>query len=151
LGIEAISGGQCKEKIQPVLCRALLEKHQKPHEARKHFVESELRKSLETDPPEDLLTVARRLGYKSTHEPGLRHQALCRKIRSHYERHQTARFLSKMRARLNEVLSESPPPNLKDTMRKLGVSDKWLRNHFPDERRAIAARYLKPIVYVVTS
>jgi hypothetical protein len=126
----------------PELCRALLEKHPKPHETRKHFVESELRKSLETDPPENLLTVARRLGYKSSHELGLRHQELCRKIRSRYEAHQKAQFLSEMRARLNAVLSETPPPTLKETMRKLSVSDRWLREYFPDERRVIAARYL---------
>ncbi len=126
----------------PELCRALLEKHPKPHEARKHFVESELRKSLESDAPEDLLTVAKRLGYKSTHELGLRHPTLCRKIRSRYEAHHKAQFLSDIGSRLNAVLSETPPPTLKETMRKLGASDKWLRNHFPDERRAIAARYL---------
>jgi hypothetical protein len=27
-------------------------------------------------------------------------------------------------------------------MRKLSVSDRWLREYFPDERRVIAARYL---------
>jgi len=126
----------------PELCRALLEKQPKPHEARKHFVESELRKSLKSDPPEDLLTVARRLGYKLTHELGLRHQELCRKIRSRYEAHKKAQFLSEMRGQLNEVLSESPPPTLKVTMRKLDVSDKSLRKYFPEKRRAIAARYL---------
>jgi predicted transcriptional regulator YheO len=43
---------------------------------------------------------------------------------------------------LDAALSQMPPPTLKDTTRKLGVSDGWLRQHFPDERRAIAARYL---------
>jgi hypothetical protein len=126
----------------PELCRALLEKHPKPHERRRHFVQSELRKSLETDPPEDLLSVAKRLGYKSSHELGLRHQELCRKIRSRYEAHQKAKFLSDIGSRLNAVLSETPPPTLKDTMRNLDVSDKSLRKYFPEERRAIAARYL---------
>jgi len=126
----------------PDLCRALLQKHPKRHEARRQFVESELRKSLQTDPPEDLLTAAQRLGYVSTHELGLRYKELSRKIRARYEAHQKVQSLSKMRAQLNAVLSETPPPTLKDSMRKLSVSDKWLREYLPDERRSIAARYL---------
>ncbi|MDX6577318.1 MAG: hypothetical protein QOE96_3271 [Blastocatellia bacterium] len=126
----------------PELCRALLEKHPKPYEARKKFVESELRKSLETDPPEALLTVARRLGYVSAHILRLRYKEFSRRIQSRYEAHKKALLLSEICAQLNAALSETPPPTLKNTTRKLGVSDKWLRDYFPEERRLIVARYL---------
>lgn len=88
------------------------------------------------------LAVAKRLGYRSTHQIAITYSQPFKKIRERYEAHKTGQFLSEMRAQLNAVLSQTPPPTLRDTTRKLGVSDGWLRQHFPDERRAIAARYL---------
>jgi len=109
---------------------------------RRKTVENELNRSLQCDPPEEPLAIARRLGYRSTHQIAITYSQPFKKLRERYEAHTRARFLSEMRAQLAVVLSQLPPPTLKDTTKELGVSDGWLRQHFPDERRAIAARYL---------
>jgi hypothetical protein len=83
------------------------------------------------------------LGYRSTHQIAITYSQPFKKIRERYEAHTKARFLSEMRALLDSALSQMPPLTLKDTSRKLDVTDGWLRNHFPDERRAIAARSLR--------
>jgi len=126
----------------PELYQALLKRHQNPHVARRCLVESELKKSLQSNPPEELLAVAKRLGYVSTHELGLRYKELSKKIRSRFEDYQSRQLVKQVRLKLASILSEMPPPTLKETLHRLGRSDGWMRAHFPEERRAIAARYL---------
>src|ERR1044072_2525178 len=126
----------------PELYQALLERHEKPHIARRYFVESELKKSLQSNPPEELLAVAKRLGYVSSHELGLRYKELSRKVRSRFEDYRKRQLVEHLRLKLASILSEMPPPTLKDTLHRLGRSDGWMRAHFPEERRSIAARYL---------
>jgi len=126
----------------PELCRALNQKRPKSHMARRNLVESELNRSLHCDPPEEPLVVARRLGYRSTHRLRITYSQPFKRIRERYEAHKKTQFLSEVRAQLDAALTQVPPRTLKDTKRKLGVSDGWLRQHFPDERRAIAVRYL---------
>jgi hypothetical protein len=126
----------------PDLYRALLERHQKSHIARRCLVESELEKSLQSNPPEELLAVAKRLGYVSTHELGLRYKELSKKIRSRFKDYEKSQFMEHARLKLASILSEMPPPSLKDTLQRLGRSEGWIRSHFPEERRSIVARYL---------
>jgi hypothetical protein len=82
------------------------------------------------------------LGYRSTHHIAITYSQAFKKIRERYEAHKKTQFLSEVRAQLDAALSRMPPPTLRDTSKKLGVSDGWLRQHFPDVRRAIAVRYL---------
>jgi len=126
----------------PELYQALLERHQNPHVARRCLVESELKKSLQRNPPEELVAVAKRLGYVSTHELGLRYKELSKKIRSRFEDYQSSQLVKQVGLQLASILSEMPPLTLKDTLHRLGRSDGWMRAHFPEERRAIAVRYL---------
>lgn len=126
----------------PALCNALNRKHPTRLSLRAHMVESELKKSLQSPMPEDLLTVAKRLGYRSSHYLGLTHRDLCKRIRVRYEAHKKAILLADVRIQLDAVLSETPPPTLIATIRKLGVSHRWLRIHFPGVTNAIGERYL---------
>jgi hypothetical protein len=127
----------------PELCRALNQKQPKDYLARRSTVESELNSSHRSDLPEDPLAVARRLGYGSTHQLRTKYSQPFKRIRDRYDAHKRTQLLSGVRVQLDAALSETPPPTLKDTLRKLDVSDGWLRQHFPDERRAIAARSLR--------
>lgn len=127
----------------PELCRALNEKRPKSYLERRKTVETELNRSLQSDPPEEPLTVAKRVGYRSTHRLRTKYSQPFKRIRDRYEAHKKAQFLSEMRTQLEAAYTQVPPPTLKDTTRKLGVSDGWLRQHFPDERRAIAVRSLR--------
>jgi len=131
------------KRYLPELCRALNEKRPKSYLKRRKTVETELNQSLQSDPPDEPLAVARRLGYGSTHRLRIKYSQPFKRIRDRYEAYKKAQFLSEMRAQLDAALSQMPPPTLKDTTRKLGVSDGWLRQHFPNERRAIAVRSLR--------
>ena len=126
----------------PELCRALNQRQPKDCLARRKIVETELNRSLQSDLPEEPRAVARRLGYGSTHQLKIKYSQLFKNIRDRHQAHKKAQFLSEMRTQLDAALTQVPPPTLKDTTRKLGVSDGWLRKHFPDERRAIAVRFL---------
>jgi AraC-like DNA-binding protein len=127
----------------PELCRALNQRQPKDYLARRKTVETELNRSLQSDLPEEPRAVAKRLGYRSTHRLRITYSQPFKRIRDRYEAHKKAQFLSEMRTQLDAAHTQVPPPTLKDTARKLGVSDGWLRKHFPDERSAIAARSLR--------
>jgi len=97
---------------------------------------------LERYPPEPLLVVGRRLGYRATHHLRLTYKELSRKIQSRFEAYEKSHFVEQAWLKLASILSEMPPPTLKDTLHRLGRSDGWMRAHFPQERRSIVARYL---------
>jgi hypothetical protein len=50
--------------------------------------------------------------------------------------------VEQVQLKLASILSEMPPPTLKDTLHRLGRSDGWMRAHFPEEHRPIVTRYL---------
>jgi hypothetical protein len=86
-------------------------------------VETELNRSLQSEPPEEPLAVARRLGYRSTHQIAITYSQPFKTIRERSEAHKKEESLSEVRAQLLAALSKMPPPTLKETVRKLGFSD----------------------------
>lgn len=127
----------------PKLCRALVEKRQKPLMNRRKCLKDELEKSLKGNPPEQLIAISKRLGYQTNSSLRSAHPELSRKIRIRYETYKRSLLLTKAKITLNVITAEIPPPSLNASLRRLSVSDGWLRKYFPREHRSISSRSLK--------
>jgi methylphosphotriester-DNA--protein-cysteine methyltransferase len=126
----------------PDLCQALAEKRQSAAAAKKSWIEAELRKSLTSNPPEPMNGVSIRLGYKTDALLRTTYPELCKQIRARYKAHLRAQLHLRIESELRVILLEVPPSSLKAALRRLGISDRFLRNYFLSAHRAIASRYL---------
>ncbi|HKQ99076.1 MAG TPA: TniQ family protein [Pyrinomonadaceae bacterium] len=127
----------------PDLCRMLEEKRRIRMDERRNKIEDELKRALISDPPIPLEKVSGGLGYKTTSTLRTMYPELCHELRLRYETHKRMQLLSNIEGELRSILVESVPPPLKAALRRIGVSDGFLRKHFPKEHRFISTRYLK--------
>lgn len=127
----------------PDICKALTQKRRKIVSDRRAKIEGELRHALESDPPVSLNAISGKLGYKTTAMLRTGFPKECSEIRQRYEAHTRDQLLSKIGVALRAILVEIPPPPLNASLRRIGVSDKFLSQYFPKEHRAISARYLE--------
>jgi len=127
----------------PEICKALSEKRRKIVSERRGKVEGELRQAIKIDPPVSLNAIGEKLGYKGTATLRTMFPNECREICLRYEGHIRKQFLSKVESALQPILIETPPPPLNASLQRIGVSDGFLRKHFPTQHRAIAARYIE--------
>lgn len=127
----------------PEICKALAEKRKRLASSRRTMIEGELRQAIESDPPIPLNAISEKMGYKSTAMLSTAFPRECREIRQRHEKHAKNQLLAKIEVVLQSILIEIPPPPLNVSIRRIGVSDAFLRKYFPKEHRAISARYLE--------
>jgi AraC-like DNA-binding protein len=127
----------------PDLYKAVSEKRQKLITSRRDRIKDELKQAFESDPPISLDTISEKLGYRTTATLRVMYPEESRAIRSRYDEHIRKQFLSKIEAALRSILIEMPPPPLRTSLRRINISDGFLRKHFPKEHRAISTRYLE--------
>jgi AraC-like DNA-binding protein len=127
----------------PDLCKALTEKRRKIMSDRRAKIEGELRQAIESNPPIYLGAISEKLGYKTTATLRTAFPNECREIRERHEKYNKNQLLLKIGAALQSILIELPPPPLNTALRRIGVSDGFLRKHFPHEHRTISSRYLE--------
>ncbi|MDQ1591087.1 MAG: hypothetical protein QOG71_1714 [Pyrinomonadaceae bacterium] len=127
----------------PELCKALTEKRQKLISSRRAMIEGELRQALESDPPISLNTISEKLGYKTSSVLRTMFPNECREIRYRHEEHTKNQFLSRIEIALQAMFIETPPPTLNAVLRRIGVSDGFLRKYFTEEHRALSTRFLE--------
>lgn len=127
----------------PELCKVLAEKRRIIMTDRRARIEGELKRAIEGIPPTSLNAVSDELGYKTTATLRTMFPKECREIHRRYEEHLKNQLLTKVANTLRTILIETPPPPLNAALRRIGISDGFLRKHFPKEHRAISARSLK--------
>jgi predicted patatin/cPLA2 family phospholipase len=120
----------------------LAEKRQTALAAKKSWIEAELRKSLTSNPPEPMNIISIRMGYKTDAMLRTTYPDLCKQIRARYKAHKRAQHRLRIESELRVILLEVPPSSLKAALRRLTISDGFLRKHFFSAHRAIASRYL---------
>jgi hypothetical protein len=124
----------------PDLCRAIKAKRAEVRRARRSALAAALKAALRENPPASLEQIANRLGYTSHTvicgwEPALRAKLTARR------RDFTERSRKELGRRLKAVLTEDPPPSLREVHARLGVTKSITYGNFPEIHRAIAARY----------
>jgi hypothetical protein len=127
----------------PDLCKALADKRLSLESIRRDQIKPELEQALSLNPPISLDSIAKKLGYRTNAVLRTKYPELCRKIRTRYEKYNQTQFMLRVKHVVESVLVESPPPPLKVALGRIGVSDGFLRTHFPKEHRLISARYLE--------
>jgi hypothetical protein len=126
----------------PDLCQALAEKRQSALAAKKSWIEAELRNSLTSNPPESMKVISIRLGYKTDAMLRTSLPELCKQIRARYKAHKRAQLHLRIESELRVILLEVPPSSLKAALRRMAISDGFLRKHFLSAHRSITSRYL---------
>ncbi len=126
----------------PELCKALADKRLTLESVRRGQIKVELEQALSADQPVSLDTIAKKLGYKTDAVLRTKYPELCRKIRDRYAKYNQTQFMLGVKHKVESILVESPPPTAKIAVKRIGVSDGFLRTHFPKELRLISARYL---------
>lgn len=127
----------------PILSIALAEKRRELQSHRRAQSEIELEQALSSEPPISLNAIAKKLGYKTDATLYDMHPELCRKIRNRYAKYTQTQFMLRVKHELESILVESLPPLLTDARRRIGVSDGFLRTHFPIERQLISTRSIE--------
>lgn len=125
----------------PDLYKALADKKRDLESHRREQIEAQLEQALYSDPPISLDEVAKKLDYRTNAVLRTKYPKLCRKIRDRYSEYIQAQFMLRVKLEVELILAESPPPTAKSTLRRIGVSDGFLRTHFPKEHRSISVRY----------
>jgi hypothetical protein len=126
----------------PDLCQALAEKRQSALAAKKSWIEAELTKSLISNPPEPINIISTRVGYKTDANLRSTYPELCTQIRARYKTHKRAQLHLRIESELEVILLEVPPSSLKAALRRMAISDGFLRKHFLSAHRSITSRYL---------
>lgn len=122
----------------PDLCRILTDRQHAYTEAQKQRIRHELEAILaDENPPPTIMAVAQRLdqsvGYLCHTFP-----AVCRAIterRRTYDQAEKLRIQLKLKAVL--IAGEVPPPTVIEVAQRLGQSDHFLREHFPEQCAAV--------------
>ena len=125
----------------PDLCRALADKRLTIESVRRDQSKLELEQALTIEPPISLDTVVKKLGYKTNAALRTRYPELCRKICDRWAKYCQTQLMLRIKHELESILVESPPPTLKNALKRVGVSDGFLRKHFLTEHRLIPVRY----------
>jgi hypothetical protein len=107
------------------------------------MIKGELKQAIESDPPIHPNEISEKLGYKTNAVLRTMFPDECRALRQRHEEHINKQFLSKVEIALQPILNEIPPPPLKVSLQRIGVSDGFLRKYFPTQHRAIATRYIE--------
>ena len=131
------------QKHFPLLYKALAKKRREPESHRREQIKVELEQALSSDPPISLDAIAKKLDYRTDAVLRTKYPKLCRKIRDRYAKYKRTQFMLRVKHEVESVLVESPPPPFKVAPGRVGVSDSFLRTHFPKEHRLISARYLE--------
>jgi hypothetical protein len=124
----------------PDLCRAIGAKIASNKTIQLGNTRQALRAALEEEPPASLEQISKRLGFGSptplrNYFPDLYRALVAR--RANYRANQR----DKMRSALEAMLTEEPPPTVPAVCERLGLSERWFYNLYPDLIRAIAARH----------
>lgn len=127
----------------PDLCKALADKRLTLESGRRNQIKPELEHALSVNPPISLDSIAKKLGYRTNAVLRTKYPELCRKIRDRYAKYNQTQFILRVKHEVELVLVESPPPPTKVALGRIGVSDGFLKTHFPKEHRLISARYLE--------
>lgn len=134
------SGAGCIWRKFPDLCRAIGAKIASNKTIQLDNTRQALRAALEEEPPPSLEHISKRLGFGSptplrNYFPDLYRALVAR--RANYQ----ANRKDKMRTALEAILTEEPPPTILAVCDRLGLSESWLYNLYPELIRAIAARH----------
>jgi TniQ len=124
------------------LCRALTGKRLNLYNLRRKQVVPELEQALSSDPPTSLAAIAKKLGYRTNRVLRTNYPEMCRRINERYAKYNQTQFMGRVRREVDSVLMETSPPPLKVALQRIGISDGFLKKHFPEEHRALSARYL---------
>jgi hypothetical protein len=127
----------------PDLCKALADKRLSFESVRRDQIKPTLEQALSLNPPVSLDSITKKLGCRTDAVLRTKYPELCRKVRNRYAKYNQTQFMLRVKYEVESVLIESPPPPLKVALKRIGVSDGFLRTHFPKEHRLIAARYLE--------
>jgi len=123
----------------PELCAAIDRRITQAKKARFEKMGPILKRAIDENPVPSLAEVARRLGYSYTaivqrHEPGL-----CKQL---MERRRA--YIAKRRADLESqalaAVEQSPPPSVRAVCRGLGITVRFMHEHFPTVERSIIGR-----------
>jgi hypothetical protein len=124
----------------PDLCRAIKAKRVLVRAARRRTLASALEAALKENPPPSLEQIAHPLGYTSHTVIREWEPALCAKLTS-MRREFAERSRKELGRRLKAVLTEDPPPSLREVHARLGVTQAITYGNFPEIHGAISARY----------
>ncbi len=124
----------------PDLCRAIKAKRAMVRRARRSALAAALKAALREDPPPSLEQIANRLGYTSHTVIRGWEPPLCAKLTAK-RRDFAERSRKELGRRLEAVLTEDPPPSLREVHARLGVTQSITYGNFPEIHRAISARY----------
>ena len=134
---------QAFRKNFPLLCKALAKRRRELVSHRREQIKVELEQALTSDPPTSLDAIAKKLSYKTKAVLRTEYPKLCRKVGDRYAKYKQAQLMLRVENEVKSILAESPPPTATVAFSRLGVSDAFLRTHFPKEHRLISARYLE--------
>jgi methylphosphotriester-DNA--protein-cysteine methyltransferase len=126
----------------PDLCKAVTGKRLNSGSVRRKQIEPELEQALSSDPPTSLGAIAKKLGYRTNAVLRTKYPELRRRINERYAKYNQAQFMGRVRREVELILVETPPPPLKVVLQRIGISDGFLKKHFPEEHRALSTRYL---------
>jgi hypothetical protein len=132
-------GGSIWQKF-PDLCRAIGKKIASNKRRQLDSAQQMLRAAIEENPSPSLEQVRKRLGYETTTILRNHFPELCRALVARGASDRADRK-NKVRATLEAILSEEPPPTIPAVCQRLGLSESRLYNLHPELIRAIAARH----------
>jgi len=124
----------------PDLCRAIKAKRARVRAARRSTLAAALKAALNEDPTPSLEQIANRLGNASHTIIRAWEPRLCAKLTAK-RRDFAERSRKELGRRLEAVLTEDPPPSLREVHARLGVTQSITYGNFPEIHRAISARY----------
>jgi hypothetical protein len=124
----------------PDLCRAIKAKRVLVRAARRRALTSALETAVTENPPPSLEHIANRLGYTSHTVIRGWEPVLCARLTA--KRRDFAELSRKaLGRRLKAVLTEDPPPSLREVHARFGVTQSITYGNFPEIHCAISARY----------
>ncbi len=126
----------------PDLCRAIKTKRAMVRTARRSALAAALKAALREDPPASLEQIANRLGYTSHTVVRGWEPPLCAKLTAK-RRDFAERSRNELGRQLEAVLTENPPPSLREVHARLCTTRAITYGNFPEIHCAIAARHRK--------
>ena len=126
----------------PDLCRAIREKVRLDRDARVGEIIRAVTDAIAQDPPPSVESVARRLGFTNSWALWKHARNRCNELVARQETYENARWEG-IRAELQAILQEHPPPSVQSVLRRGGVFRALNHSRCKDLRTAIASRNRK--------
>jgi hypothetical protein len=130
----------CLRRKCPELCRALAIRIAEQKRVRVAAIEPALEQALREIPAPSVKKLAKRLGFSAECVLKAHAPALYEKVKARYKSYvETCR--AELRAKLEAVLKENPPPSLKSIYARFGVTESIVNTSFPELQREIGLRH----------